>query len=183
MSAVTSRPQTAWGTVAALWRQLACCSPCGIAWVSQRPQRRYCSRPDVKNVLFAANGLVMLKHHSVQRRGTMEQVALVTGGARRIGRSIVERSRGKGYAVAIHCNRSTDEAEEIAVLDPRAGRTRRRRPGRSGGSRGASSEAGCRRSAGARPADTSRQQCVDIRAGRGRRPLGARAGIGTSPSI
>jgi NAD(P)-dependent dehydrogenase (short-subunit alcohol dehydrogenase family) len=44
----------------------------------------------------------------------MKQVALVTGGARRIGRHIVERLAREGYAVAIHCNRSTDEAEGLA---------------------------------------------------------------------
>ena len=44
----------------------------------------------------------------------MKQVALVTGGAQRIGRSIVERLAGEGYAVAIHCNRSANTAEELA---------------------------------------------------------------------
>ncbi|NIX76268.1 SDR family oxidoreductase [Microvirga terricola] len=45
----------------------------------------------------------------------MGQVALITGGARRIGRCIVERIARSGYAVAIHCNRSSDEAERIAA--------------------------------------------------------------------
>lgn len=44
----------------------------------------------------------------------MKRVALVTGGAQRIGRSIVERLTNEGYAVAIHCNRSTVAAQEIA---------------------------------------------------------------------
>jgi NAD(P)-dependent dehydrogenase (short-subunit alcohol dehydrogenase family) len=44
----------------------------------------------------------------------MDQVALVTGGARRIGRGIVERLAEEGYAVAIHCNRSTEDAEALA---------------------------------------------------------------------
>lgn len=44
----------------------------------------------------------------------MKQVALITGGAQRIGRSIVERLAQEGYAVAIHCNRSTVKAEELA---------------------------------------------------------------------
>jgi NAD(P)-dependent dehydrogenase (short-subunit alcohol dehydrogenase family) len=43
-----------------------------------------------------------------------QQVGLVTGGGRRIGRHIVERLSRDGYAVAIHCNRSTGEAEEMA---------------------------------------------------------------------
>lgn len=45
----------------------------------------------------------------------MRQAALITGGARRIGRSIVERIVRSGYAVAIHCNRSTEEAETLAA--------------------------------------------------------------------
>lgn len=43
-------------------------------------------------------------------------VALVTGGARRIGRSIAEDLARHGYAVAIHCNRSLDAAEELRTL-------------------------------------------------------------------
>jgi NAD(P)-dependent dehydrogenase (short-subunit alcohol dehydrogenase family) len=43
------------------------------------------------------------------------EVALVTGGARRIGRAIVERLARAGYAVAIHCNASRDEAEALAA--------------------------------------------------------------------
>jgi NAD(P)-dependent dehydrogenase (short-subunit alcohol dehydrogenase family) len=45
----------------------------------------------------------------------MNKGALVTGGAQRIGRRIVERLATEGYAVAIHCRRSTDEAETIAT--------------------------------------------------------------------
>ena len=45
----------------------------------------------------------------------MGSVALVTGGARRIGRAIVERLAREDYAVAIHCRRSTDEAEALAA--------------------------------------------------------------------
>jgi NAD(P)-dependent dehydrogenase (short-subunit alcohol dehydrogenase family) len=41
-------------------------------------------------------------------------VALVTGGARRIGRAIVEDLSANGWAVAIHCNRSRDDAERLA---------------------------------------------------------------------
>ncbi|MBN9435551.1 SDR family oxidoreductase [Bosea sp. (in: a-proteobacteria)] len=43
------------------------------------------------------------------------EVALVTGGARRIGRAIVERLAESGYAVVIHCNQSRSEAEELAA--------------------------------------------------------------------
>lgn len=43
------------------------------------------------------------------------EVALVTGGAKRIGRAIVERLAAAGYAVAVHCNASRDEAEALAA--------------------------------------------------------------------
>lgn len=42
--------------------------------------------------------------------------ALVTGGAKRIGRAIVEDLAAHGFAVAIHCNRSRDEADAVAGL-------------------------------------------------------------------
>ncbi|WP_246429565.1 SDR family oxidoreductase [Prosthecomicrobium pneumaticum] len=42
------------------------------------------------------------------------KVALVTGGARRIGRAIVEALAEAGWAVAIHCNSARDEAEALA---------------------------------------------------------------------
>lgn len=42
------------------------------------------------------------------------KTALVTGGAKRIGRAIVEDLARHGYAVAIHCNRSIVEAEDLA---------------------------------------------------------------------
>ncbi|MCZ8043324.1 MAG: SDR family oxidoreductase [Beijerinckiaceae bacterium] len=45
----------------------------------------------------------------------MAEVALVTGGARRIGRAIVERLAANGYAVAIHCGRARDEADALAA--------------------------------------------------------------------
>lgn len=41
-------------------------------------------------------------------------VALVTGGARRIGKAIVEDLAANGFAVAIHANRSGAEAEALA---------------------------------------------------------------------
>ena len=43
----------------------------------------------------------------------MNRAALVTGGARRIGRAIVERLAADGYAVAIHCSRSVADAEAL----------------------------------------------------------------------
>lgn len=43
----------------------------------------------------------------------MRKNALVTGGAKRIGKSIVERLAREGYGVAIHCNRSVDAAQDI----------------------------------------------------------------------
>jgi NAD(P)-dependent dehydrogenase (short-subunit alcohol dehydrogenase family) len=41
-------------------------------------------------------------------------VAIVTGGARRIGEAIVEDLAGHSWAVAIHCNRSRDDADRLA---------------------------------------------------------------------
>ena len=43
------------------------------------------------------------------------KVALVTGGAKRIGRAIVSRLAGAGYSVAIHYDRSRSEAETLAA--------------------------------------------------------------------
>ncbi len=43
-------------------------------------------------------------------------VVLVTGGAKRIGKSIVEQCVAKGHNVAIHCNSSEKEAFELAQL-------------------------------------------------------------------
>lgn len=42
------------------------------------------------------------------------KTALVTGGAVRIGRAIVDDLAADGYAVAIHCNRSRSEADALA---------------------------------------------------------------------
>jgi len=41
--------------------------------------------------------------------------ALVTGGAKRIGKAIVEDLASHGFAVAIHANRSGDEADALAA--------------------------------------------------------------------
>jgi NAD(P)-dependent dehydrogenase (short-subunit alcohol dehydrogenase family) len=49
------------------------------------------------------------------------KVALVTGGARRIGRAIVEDLAAHGFAVAIHCNRSRAEADALAASIRTAG--------------------------------------------------------------
>ncbi len=45
----------------------------------------------------------------------LKKCALVTGGAKRIGRAIVENLAANGYAVAIHCNTSTGDAEALAA--------------------------------------------------------------------
>lgn len=42
-------------------------------------------------------------------------VAIVTGGARRVGRAIVEDLAAHGWAVAIHCNSSRQEGDELAA--------------------------------------------------------------------
>lgn len=42
--------------------------------------------------------------------------ALVTGGARRLGRALVDAAAGEGYAVAVHANRSVD-AGKVTVAD------------------------------------------------------------------
>ena len=41
--------------------------------------------------------------------------ALVTGGARRLGRQIVESLAEKGFEVAIHCNQSIEAAEALVA--------------------------------------------------------------------
>lgn len=51
------------------------------------------------------------------------RVALVTGGARRIGRAIALDLARHGYDVAVHCNTSRTEAEALAA-EIRAGNTR-----------------------------------------------------------
>src|SRR3990172_12871464 len=40
-------------------------------------------------------------------------VALVTGGAVRVGRAIVRELAGRGYRVAVHANTSLDRAQEL----------------------------------------------------------------------
>ncbi|WP_426123233.1 SDR family oxidoreductase [Pararhizobium sp. PWRC1-1] len=58
----------------------------------------------------------MQKHES--HNGTLRaplKTALVTGGARRIGKAIVEDLAAHGFAVAIHANTSLTEAEALAA--------------------------------------------------------------------
>jgi NAD(P)-dependent dehydrogenase (short-subunit alcohol dehydrogenase family) len=43
-------------------------------------------------------------------------VALVTGGARRLGRAIAVRLAGEGFAVAVHCRHSVAEAAETQAM-------------------------------------------------------------------
>jgi len=44
-----------------------------------------------------------------------ENAALVTGGAKRIGREIALMLAARGWPVVVHCNRSTDDAERTAA--------------------------------------------------------------------
>lgn len=51
------------------------------------------------------------------------ETVLVTGGARRIGAAIARDLAAHGFAVAIHCNRSQDEARQLAAeIDAAGGR-------------------------------------------------------------
>ena len=55
--------------------------------------------------------------------GELPKVALVTGGARRLGRAIALALAGQGFAVAIHCRDSVAEADALATeLRGRGGR-------------------------------------------------------------
>lgn len=46
---------------------------------------------------------------------TSAPVVLVTGAARRIGAAIARRLHADGYAVALHCHRSRDDADALAM--------------------------------------------------------------------
>ncbi len=52
--------------------------------------------------------------HEQARPPLAKRPVLVTGGARRIGRAIVEDLAAHGFPVAIHCNRSLAEGEALA---------------------------------------------------------------------
>ena len=45
---------------------------------------------------------------------TIPRTALVTGAGRRLGRAMAEALGAAGFAVAVHCNTSVDEAEAVA---------------------------------------------------------------------
>jgi len=45
----------------------------------------------------------------------IEKTALVTGGARRIGKAIVRDLAANGFAVALHCNTSREEADALVA--------------------------------------------------------------------
>jgi NAD(P)-dependent dehydrogenase (short-subunit alcohol dehydrogenase family) len=53
----------------------------------------------------------------------MLQTALITGAARRIGRQLALDLAAAGYDIAVHCNRSRDEADEVAGAIRGKGRT------------------------------------------------------------
>jgi pteridine reductase len=46
---------------------------------------------------------------------TTRPVAVVTGGARRIGRAIIEHLHGRGFDIALHYHRSADSAQALAA--------------------------------------------------------------------
>jgi NAD(P)-dependent dehydrogenase (short-subunit alcohol dehydrogenase family) len=54
--------------------------------------------------------------------GNSRGVALVTGGARRLGRAICLELAAQGWDVAVHCHRSRDEAEALAAQIRAGGR-------------------------------------------------------------
>jgi NAD(P)-dependent dehydrogenase (short-subunit alcohol dehydrogenase family) len=63
----------------------------------------------------------LIHHAAEQVREMTDQAALVTGGARRIGRAICLALHRAGYAVAIHAGRSGAEAEALRAEIARAG--------------------------------------------------------------
>ena len=68
-----------------------------------------------------------------------QRVALVTGGAARVGTVIVRQLAAHGYRVAIHANQSLDSANRTRrraqSRRPRGGRLQRRAPRRTSHSR------------------------------------------------
>lgn len=61
-----------------------------------------------------------MSHEHPQRQQERARVALVTGGARRVGRAIAEALHAAGFAVAIHYRSAGDEARELAAALNRA---------------------------------------------------------------
>lgn len=57
----------------------------------------------------------MRKHTLNQPNKQEAKVALVTGGARRIGAAVVKKLHAAGYKVVIHCRFALDEAHALAV--------------------------------------------------------------------
>ncbi len=49
------------------------------------------------------------------------KTALITGGAKRVGRAITERLARAGYVVAIHCNGSLEEARALEEVYQKEG--------------------------------------------------------------
>ena len=62
----------------------------------------------------------------------LRRTALVTGGARRVGRAIVEDLAAHGWAVAIHHGRSGQEAADLCAAVRAAAATRRPTPHNNG---------------------------------------------------
>jgi NAD(P)-dependent dehydrogenase (short-subunit alcohol dehydrogenase family) len=52
----------------------------------------------------------------------MKKAALITGGARRIGKAVALALAKRGYDIALHCNRSEDEAVRTAKMVRHEGR-------------------------------------------------------------
>jgi len=74
--------------------------------------------PASKSPASAPGGAPAPGHPTGAARG----VALVTGGARRLGRAIALELAAQGWDVAVHCHRSVDEAEALATQIRAAGR-------------------------------------------------------------
>jgi NAD(P)-dependent dehydrogenase (short-subunit alcohol dehydrogenase family) len=65
--------------------------------------------------------LDLIHHDSRGARSMTQKVALVTGGARRIGRAISLALHEAGYAVAVQANRSAEGADELCAEIARDG--------------------------------------------------------------
>lgn len=70
--------------------------------------------------------LPIFRHESQHREShlqTDKTVVLVTGGAKRVGKAIVENLAANGFAVAIHCNHSREEGHVLLESVQAAGGT------------------------------------------------------------